>query len=84
MASLKRIKKSKPHAIIGVCGCLPQQPGEAESLMRQLPHVDSFGTHSTHRLPELIARIKETGKPVCEILDEGEVVENLPVRRVST
>jgi len=84
VASLKRIKKSKPHAIIGVCGCLPQQPGEAESLMRQLPHVDLvFGTHNTHRLPELIARIKETGKPVCEILDEGEVVENLPVRRES-
>jgi len=84
VASLKRIKKSKPRAIIGVCGCLPQQPGEAEALMRQLSHVDLvFGTHNAHRLPELIARFRETGAPVCEILAEGDVVEGLPVRRAS-
>ncbi|HAW71480.1 MAG TPA: tRNA (N6-isopentenyl adenosine(37)-C2)-methylthiotransferase MiaB [Firmicutes bacterium] len=84
VASLKRIKKTKPDAIIGVCGCLPQQPGEAAALMRQLAHVDLvFGTHNTHRLPELIARFKETGKPICEILAEGDVVEDIPVKRAS-
>lgn len=85
VASLKWVKKERPGAVIGICGCLPQQPGEIEHLMRDLPHVNLvFGTHNLFRLPELIARVIEQG-PVCEVGEDDATAkrEGLPVRRAS-
>lgn len=85
VASLKRLKKGNPGTIIGICGCLAQQPGEAERIRKDLPHVDLvFGTHNLHRLPELLDQVLESRVPAFEILDESEgPVEGLPVKRES-
>ena len=34
---LKALKKTKPGLIIGVCGCMVQQPSEVEKIKRSYP-----------------------------------------------
>ncbi|MBC7082233.1 MAG: tRNA (N6-isopentenyl adenosine(37)-C2)-methylthiotransferase MiaB [Bacillota bacterium] len=82
VADLKRLKRANPDLIIGICGCMVQQEGEAERIAAKLPHVDLvFGTMNLHRLPELLDRV-EAGHKAVEVWDEeGGIVEHLPVRR---
>ena len=55
---LKELKKIKPHLIIAVGGCMMQEEGMSERLRAQYPFIDLlFGTHNTHRLPELLYRV---------------------------
>ncbi len=43
---LKELKKVKPELIVGVCGCMVQQDGMAQKLIKRYPFVDiAFGTH---------------------------------------
>ena len=83
LGELKILKRQNPHLIIGVCGCMTQQKEAAEKLLKRAPHIDIlFGTHNLHRLPELLKRTLDTGKPVIEIWErEGELVDDLPVLR---
>ena len=53
---LKKLKKKKPHLIIGIMGCMAQNRGE--ELLRQLPHVNFvIGTGQLHKVPEIITKI---------------------------
>ncbi|MFH1091133.1 MAG: tRNA (N6-isopentenyl adenosine(37)-C2)-methylthiotransferase MiaB [Pseudomonadota bacterium] len=64
LGRLRPLKKARPDLIIGVCGCVAQQEGE--KLLRQVRHLDLVvGTHGLHRLPELLAGIDRTRRPVC-------------------
>lgn len=82
LGNLKPIKTEKPDRIIGVCGCLVQQPGEQEKIRENFPHVDLvFGTHNLHRLPVLLSQLEQTKSPVFELWEEGKRVDDLPVRR---
>ena len=82
---LKEIKKERPEMLIGVCGCMVQEPGMAEKLLRQYPFVDvAFGTGNIHRLPELLYRAVETKRRVVSVPDEqSTLIEGLPIRRES-
>ncbi|HHY47190.1 MAG TPA: tRNA (N6-isopentenyl adenosine(37)-C2)-methylthiotransferase MiaB [Firmicutes bacterium] len=82
VGDLKALKRKNPDLIIGICGCMPQQPGEAERIREKLPHVDIvFGTHNIHRLPELLKEAR-AGRRAFEIWErEEEILEDLPVRR---
>ena len=61
----RHLKKSKPNLQIGVCGCVAQQHGER--LLEKAPFLDLvIGTHNLDRLPECIARARQTGRPVVE------------------
>ncbi|MHB9093309.1 MAG: tRNA (N6-isopentenyl adenosine(37)-C2)-methylthiotransferase MiaB [Eubacteriales bacterium] len=84
IGELKALKSRKPELILGVCGCMTQQSDVAEKIRRRAPHVDIiFGTHNTHRLPELIHRVKEERKTIVDVWQtEGDIVENLPSKRV--
>ena len=83
VGDLKRLKYTNPELLIGICGCLPQHEGAVEKIRRRAPHVDLvFGTHNLYRLPALIAKARDEGQAVVEVWEsEGEVVENLPIRR---
>ncbi|NLV92841.1 MAG: tRNA (N6-isopentenyl adenosine(37)-C2)-methylthiotransferase MiaB [Firmicutes bacterium] len=83
VGSLKELKEKHPDLIIAITGCMPQQPEELEQLRQRLTHVDLIiGTHNTHRLPELLHRIEETGERIIEVWDEPEgIVEGLPAQR---
>ncbi len=80
---LKKIKKDNPDLIIAVCGCMMQQKGVAEEILKKYPHVDIvFGTHNAHKFPEYLERAKTTGSQVREI-EEGtdEITEGVPILR---
>ncbi len=84
IGDLKALKSKNPGMIIGICGCMTQQHEVGEKIRRRAPHVDLiFGTHNIHQLPELIARVKEGRKTVVDIWEtEGDIIENLPSKRV--
>lgn len=83
LGELKGLKRRRPDLLLGVCGCLPQQEGQAERLLRQAPHLDLvFGTHNLHELPQLVRQARLSALPVVDLWEKaGPVVEHLPVRR---
>ena len=82
---LKEVKKERPDMLIGVCGCMVQEPGMADKLLRQYPFVDvAFGTGNIHQLPELLYRAAETRRRVVAVPEEqSTIAEGLPIRRES-
>lgn len=83
LGELKDLKSRNPELIIGVCGCMVQQKGMAETIRRSAPHVELlFGTHNIHQLPDLIENILASREPQISIWEsEGQVLENLPSQR---
>ena len=80
---LKGIKQNNPDVIFGVCGCMVQQESIVEEILRRAPHIDLiFGTHNINRLPELIYHTYMSKERVVEVFSkEGEIYENLPIKR---
>jgi tRNA-2-methylthio-N6-dimethylallyladenosine synthase len=83
IGNLKALKEAKPGLVIGICGCMMQQPTEVEKIRNSYPFVDLvFGTHNLHRLPELLQQLTASNSRVIEVWDsEGEIHEGLPVKR---
>lgn len=83
IGSLKRLKRKKPELLFGLCGCMAQEEDVVATLLEKYRHVNLiFGTHNIHRLPELLYDVMVNGKRSVEVLSkEGDVIENLPVRR---
>jgi len=53
VASLKGLKKKNPKMIIGVCGCVPVEPGM--DILKRYPHVDLvFGPNEPEKLKEFL------------------------------
>ncbi len=80
---LKELKKVKPGLIVGVCGCMVQQDGMAEKLIKRYPFVDiAFGTHNMQDLPNMFKRLLDERARVVNVLDiDGMIAEGLPVKR---
>ncbi|HEX3043172.1 MAG TPA: tRNA (N6-isopentenyl adenosine(37)-C2)-methylthiotransferase MiaB, partial [Bacillota bacterium] len=83
IGNLKVLKEQKPGLVIGVCGCMAQEPTEVEKIKTKFPWVDLvFGTHNLHELPELLKQVSETHSQVIEVWDhDGTIREGLPVKR---
>ena len=83
---LKELKKTKPEMMVAVCGCMMQQKGMGEQILRQYPFVDvAFGTHNLYRFAQLMLQAVKNHRRVVEVIqeDEGSIPEDLPVRRSS-
>lgn len=76
-------KQENPDFVLAVCGCMTQEEGNVNRILKTYPQVDLvFGTHNLHRLPELLAQVVLKQERTIEVYSkEGEVIENLPVRR---
>lgn len=74
----REIKKTKPHLIIGVGGCVASQEGA--DLLKRAPYVDLvFGPQTLHRLPELLEKRLSTKKSAVDIrFPEIEKFDHLP------
>src|SRR6187549_4160543 len=60
------LKAGRPHVIIGVGGCVASQEGDA--ITARAPFVDLvFGPQTIHRLPQLLADLRRTGRPQIDI-----------------
>lgn len=83
LGSLKRLRKKNPDLLFGLCGCMAQEEDVIDKLIHQYTHVDLvFGTHNIHRLPILLYQAMMSKEKTIEVFSkEGEVIENLPVKR---
>ena len=81
LGRIKVLKAAKPGMLIGVGGCVASQEGEA--ILRRAPYVDLvFGPQTLHRLPELIAARRQSGRPQVDVsFPEMEKFEQLPRAR---
>ncbi len=79
----RALKALNPNLMIGVGGCVASQEGAA--IIARAPYVDVvFGPQTLHRLPELLARRRATGKPQVDIsFPEIEKFDHLPPARVT-
>ncbi|NDL68165.1 tRNA (N6-isopentenyl adenosine(37)-C2)-methylthiotransferase MiaB [Anaerotalea alkaliphila] len=80
---LKNVKRSRPHMLLALCGCMMQQEGVVQTLKRSHRHIDLvFGTHNLYRLAELLEARMDSDSPIYDIWDSHqEIVEDLPTRR---
>ena len=86
LGELKKVKKRNPNLVIAICGCMMQQEGMADKILKTFPYVDIiFGTHNAYKFPEYLNRVKTEGVQVKEILDkESKIVEGIPIDRESS
>lgn len=77
----RKLKAERPHVVIGVGGCVASQEGEA--ITRRAPFVDLvFGPQTLHRLPEMIAELRRTGRSQVDVsFPEIEKFDHLPPPR---
>ncbi len=83
LGQLKHAKKMNPHMMIGLCGCMMQEPHVVEKLKKSYRFVDIiFGTHNIYKFAELIATRYESKRMVIDIWkDTDKIVEDLPSER---
>ncbi|NGZ75432.1 tRNA (N6-isopentenyl adenosine(37)-C2)-methylthiotransferase MiaB [Saccharibacillus alkalitolerans] len=83
LGHLKMLKTERPGLMIGVCGCMSQEEGVVNRILRKHAFVDMiFGTHNVHRLPHLIREAVFGRELVVEVWSkEGDIIENLPKKR---
>lgn len=75
LGEFKKVKRTNPSAVIGVCGCLAQRAGY--EILQKAPFIDMvFGTTNIHNLPKLLQQAK-LGNKAIEILEEIDENENL-------
>ena len=81
LGRIRHLKEANPGLLIGVGGCVASQEGEA--IVRRTPFVDVvFGPQTLHRLPQLLAARRSTGKPQVDIsFPEIEKFDHLPAPR---
>ena len=86
LGNIKTLKKTNPDLIIGICGCMAQEEGMVNTLLSKYPQVDLiFGTHNIDNLPKLLHEAIAKRQRTVEVFSkEGDVVENLPVKRYET
>ena len=78
LGRVRELKAANPHLLIGVGGCVASQEGA--TIIARAPYVDVvFGPQTLHRLPELLAKRRATGRPQLDIsFPEIEKFDNLP------
>ena len=83
LGQLKASKKKNPHMMIGLCGCMMQEPHVIEKLKTSYRFVDIiFGTHNIYKFAELIATRFDSQRMVIDIWkDTDKIVEDLPSER---
>ncbi len=82
LGRVRALKAQRPDLIIGVGGCVASQEGAA--IVKRAPYVDVvFGPQTLHRLPDLFARRRATGRPQVDVsFPEVEKFDHLPPPRV--
>jgi tRNA-2-methylthio-N6-dimethylallyladenosine synthase len=79
----RALKQKNPDLLIGVGGCVASQEGD--TIIKRAPYVDVvFGPQTLHRLPQLIAARRASGKPQVDIsFPEIEKFDHLPTAQTT-
>ncbi len=83
LGRVRELKERNPQLIIGVGGCVASQEGD--TIIKRAPYVDVvFGPQTLHRLPQLLAERRASGRPQVDIsFPEIEKFDSLPKPQVS-
>ena len=81
----KNLKQRKPGVLVGICGCMAQEEVVVDKILKEYRWMDIvFGTHNIHNLPKILEKsIKEHRLNVEVLSCEGDIIENIPVKRDS-
>ncbi len=84
LGRVRELKLTNPNLLIGVGGCVASQEGAA--ILRRAPYVDVvFGPQTLHRLPQLFAARRVTGRPQVDIsFPEIEKFDHLPTPQTAS
>ena len=82
LGRVRELKQKNPNLVIGVGGCVASQEGKA--IVQRAPYVDVvFGPQTLHRLPDLLQKRRDSGKPQVDIsFPEIEKFDHMPPARV--
>lgn len=85
IGALKKLKKNNKDLIIAVGGCMTQQKGYAEKLIKKFPFIDIiFGTHNLEDFGYLLTKKLSQKKSLVEVLEKEQAVkEGTPKTRTS-
>jgi tRNA-2-methylthio-N6-dimethylallyladenosine synthase len=83
LGRVRHLKRANPDLMIAVGGCVASQEGGA--IVERAPYVDVvFGPQTLHRLPELLARRRASGRPQVDVsFPEIEKFDHLPPARAA-
>jgi tRNA-2-methylthio-N6-dimethylallyladenosine synthase len=81
LGRVKALKRANPEVMIAVGGCVASQEGSA--IVARAPYIDVvFGPQTLHRLPDLLARRRASGRPQVDVsFPEIEKFDRLPAPR---
>lgn len=84
LGRIKHTRQSK-DVMVGFCGCMAQEEIVVDEIMNKYKWIDFvFGTHNIHNLPNILENTIKNKKQQIEVLScEGDILENIPVRRDS-
>lgn len=85
LGRIKKLKEDNPNIITIIGGCMPQEEGISNLLKDKYKWVDIvLGTHNIYELPSLINNAIKEKKQTIEVYSiEGDIIENIPVKRDS-
>ena len=83
IGNLKRLRRINKKLVLGICGCMVEQPEILEILQTKFPEVNLFfGTHEIDQLLDLIYEVYTNDIRLISIKSkQGEVIENEMVVR---
>ena len=82
---VKHLKETNPNIVLAICGCMAQEEVIVDEILEKYNWIDLvFGTHNIHKLPQLLKNAINQKETEIEVLSiEGDVIENVPVKRDS-
>ena len=82
---IKHLKQERPDVIAGVCGCMVQEESVANEIKDKYNWLDIvFGTHNINELPSILYKSITNKRLELEVYSiEGDIIENMPVKRDS-
>ena len=85
LGKIKHLKETRPEIIVGICGCMAQEEVVVNEILEKYKWIDIvFGTHTIHDLPTILYTSITKKDLEIEVLSiEGEIIENIPVKRDS-
>ena len=85
LGRLKHLKEIKPNITVGFCGCMAQEEGVIQEILKKYKFINFvFGTHNLDDLPNLINKSITKSKLNIDVYSiEGNIIENIPFQRTS-